>query len=354
MELPRLAFTMGDAAGIGPELIVGVCRDQELYQHARPVVIGHHGIIKRAVSRFGKQQTVVEVKSPDEMDPTPEKILCIHCGHDDVLEVPPATVDRRCGSLAYSCLEKATELVQAGSVDAIVTAPLNKQSLNLAGFTFPGHTEALASLLGYKEASMMLYLPPRENHTHELGLGVVHVTLHMALSEVIQSITHEKIVSRISEIDWIMRRLMFPSKSGTCSVPVQSLQKPRIGVAALNPHAGEGGVFGDEEERVIVPAVREASHSGIEVVGPLPADSLMSRADSGEFDGVVAMYHDQGHVALKLLGFHESVNVTLGLPIVRTSPTYGTAFDIAWRGAARVDGMMNAAKVASVLARSRE
>ena len=122
----------------------------------------------------------------------------------------------------------------------------------------------------------------------------------------------------------------------------------------MNPHACECGVFGDEEERIFFPAVREASHSGIQVVGPLPADSLMSRANSGEFDGVVAMYHDQGHVALKLLGFHESVNITLGLPIVRTSPTYGTAFDIAWRGTARVDGMMNAAKVASVLARAQE
>jgi 4-phospho-D-threonate 3-dehydrogenase / 4-phospho-D-erythronate 3-dehydrogenase len=231
----------------------------------------------------------------------------------------------------------AARLALGRQVDAITTAPLHKEALQLAGHHYPGHTELLAELCGVREFAMMLYLGPDEQMRAPDGLAVVHVTLHTALRTVFDQLTREEIVSKARLVDRFMMQL-------THGV------RPRIGVCSLNPHGGEGGLFGIEEIEVIRPAVEQGIAEGMRLEGPFPADTVMIRARDGQFDAVVAMYHDQGHIALKLLGMHRAVNVTLGLPIVRTSVAHGTAFDLAWQGRAESSSMVEALRVASKLA----
>jgi 4-hydroxythreonine-4-phosphate dehydrogenase len=223
-------------------------------------------------------------------------------------------------------------------IDGIVTAPLSKVALHAAGHHYPGHTELLAEMCGIRDFAMMLYLPPGECVRSAFGLGVAHVTLHQSLRSVFGDLTPLAIVTKCRLASDVMRRL--------------GVERPRVAVCALNPHAGEEGLFGDEERTIIAPAVAEARRAGHNVAGPFPTDTLMMRARDGEFDAVVAMYHDQGHIALKLLGMHAAVNITLGLPIVRTSVAPGTAFDRAWQGAARAEGMVAAILTAAKLATS--
>jgi len=208
--------------------------------------------------------------------------------------------------------------------------------MHRAGHDYPGHTELLAALCEVREFAMMLYLAPHDERPSSSGLAVVHVTLHTALRDVFAALSPEAILTKARLADRFMRRL-------------EGL-RPRIGVCALNPHAGEGGLFGDEELSIIRPAVEQGIAEGLDLEGPLPVDTLMVQARDGRFDAVVAMYHDQGHIALKLLGMHRAVNVTLGLPIVRTSVAHGTAFDIAWQRRAEVGGLVEALRVASRLA----
>jgi 4-hydroxythreonine-4-phosphate dehydrogenase len=288
----------------------------------------------------------VEITSPEEADPSRSTLPCLACGAEDAAQAPPAEIDARGGQAAYDALVAAAELALAGRVDAIVTAPLNKAALWEAGHRYPGHTELLAELCGVQDVAMMLYLSPGERVRSRGGLGVAHVTLHMALREVFEHITAANIGSRIRLADEVMRALLADGAGRAPAPP------PRIGVCALNPHAGEQGLFGDEEQRVIRPAVEQARAQGFTVDGPLPSDTLLSRAAAGEFDAVVAMYHDQGHIALKLLDMHRAVNITLGLPIVRTSVAHGTAFDLAWQGRAQWSGLIEATRVAAALARS--
>ncbi len=232
----------------------------------------------------------------------------------------------------------AAELAVAGRVDGMVTAPIHKAAMWQAGHRYPGHTELLAQLCGVDDFAMMLYLGPQFVRG-PAGLGVVHVTLHMALRDVFAHLSPETVLAKIHLAHDVMGRLKGAA--------------PAIGVCALNPHAGEQGLFGDEETTIILPAVEAARRQGLHVRGPDPADTLLARARDGEFDGVVAMYHDQGHIALKLLGMHQAVNITLGLPIVRTSVAHGTAFDVAWKGQAEFSGMVEALLVAAKLATMR-
>ena len=226
-------------------------------------------------------------------------------------------------------------------MDAIVTSPLHKVALLEAGHDWPGHTELLAHLCGVKEYAMMLYLPPgRPRHGGQAGFGVVHVTLHMALREVFEHLTIDAIDEKIRLANDVFVRIR--KAMGLTGAP-------RIAVAGLNPHAGESGRFGSEEQTVIEPAVMKARERQIDVVGPLPVDTLMPRAVDGGFDAVVAMYHDQGHIALKLLDMFDAVNVTLGLPIIRTSVAHGTAHDIAWQNRAESSGMVQAVLTAARL-----
>ncbi|HTI49403.1 MAG TPA: 4-hydroxythreonine-4-phosphate dehydrogenase PdxA [Planctomycetaceae bacterium] len=346
MTLPRIALTLGDVAGIGPEVVVRAWCEPDLHGWCRPVVVGHPDVVRRAIEMLHAGLDVQPIHRIDEGKPTPGTILCWNPTGNQAAEVPPGGNDGRAGQAACEYLSAATEAALASRVDAITTAPLSKAALHMAGLHYPGHTEILAELCAVRQYAMMLYLTaaaqstaggtPRGDVDRPRALGVVHVTLHTSLRSVPDLVTLSAVLEKIRLIDRFLRDV--------------GCQAPRIAVCALNPHAGEEGLFGDEEARVIAPAVVAAGGEGIDVAGPFPADTLLKRAHAGEFDGVVAMYHDQGHIALKLIGFNRAVNVTLGLPIVRTSPSHGTAFDIAWRGKASGTGMVEAVRVAATLA----
>jgi 4-hydroxythreonine-4-phosphate dehydrogenase len=323
---------MGDPAGVGPEVIVRAWRDKRVHDAATLVAIGHPQILRRAAELLKCNVTVTEVAAISKIGghTNSATIHCLPVVSDDVLDLHPGVVDARAGEAAFQAVRAAAKLALDGEVGGIVTAPLSKAALHAAGHHYPGHTELLAEMCGVTDFAMMLYLPRGEG-----GLGVVHVTLHQSLRSIFSDLTTDAVLTKCRLIDSVMRRL------GSTS--------PRIAVCALNPHAGEDGLFGGEEQTVIAPAVEAARATGIDATGPISADTLMLRARDGEFDAVVAMYHDQGHIAIKLLGMHAAVNITLGLPIVRTSVAHGTAFDRAWQGTARADGMVAAIEVAARL-----
>jgi 4-hydroxythreonine-4-phosphate dehydrogenase len=339
MNKPLLAITMGDPAGIGPETIVRAWDSPGVQQSSRPVVLGHPAVIQRAVNHFAPHLEVQIIQADGLNAETliaPHVVPVLAVTNDDAANVPPGVIDARGGQAAYDALVAAAKLALAGKIAGLVTAPLHKEALHAAGHNFPGHTEMLATLCGVKDVAMALYLPPCDAIRSPRGLAIVHVTLHRALRDVFKDIRVAEILVKTELVADIMRRL-----SG---VP------PRIGVCALNPHAGEGGLFGDEEIKVIRPAVEEAVRKGCAAQGPFPADTLIARARDGEFDAIVAMYHDQGHIAIKLLAMHHAVNITLGLPIVRTSVAHGTAFDRAWQGQGETTGMVAAVQTAAKLA----
>jgi 4-hydroxythreonine-4-phosphate dehydrogenase len=357
---PLIAITLGDPAGIGPEIIVGAWSETVVHEGCRPIVVGHPEILRRAVELWRTNVQVVEIESPAEAEPSADVIPCLPCGSPEVLEVTPGMLDARAGQAAYEAVVLAARLALANEVAAVVTAPLNKEAMHRAGHHYPGHTELLAHLCGVDDYAMMLYLGPYMERFFPYGLAVVHVTLHTALRKVFEALTEEAILSKARLAARFMRRLMrptqtTPSRSGIRehkSTPTDN--RPRIGVCAVNPHAGEGGLFGEEEQRIIRPAVERGNAEGLRLEGPLPTDTLMVRARDGYFDAIVAMFHDQGHIALKLMGMHRAVNVTLGLPIIRTSVAHGTAFDIAWRRIADTGSMIEALRVASRLVEAKE
>jgi 4-hydroxythreonine-4-phosphate dehydrogenase len=330
---------MGDAAGVGPEVIARAWAELALWELARPFVIGQVKVMERALGLTGTQASVEPIANPEEAMPGPSVIPCMDVTGPDLSDLKPGRVDARAGRAAFEFLVTAIDLALAGRVDAITTLPLNKESLRAAGIAHPGHTEILGERCGAADQAMMLYLGP-PGVLARGGLGVVHATLHVALRDVFRLLSRERIERTILFADQGMR-------------PFTDGQPPTVAVAGLNPHAGENGLFGDEERTLIAPAVAQAQARGINVTGPLPADTLFARARRGEFDAVVAMYHDQGHVALKTLGFDQAVNVTLGLPIVRTSVAHGTAFDIAWQGHAETRGLIEAVRVAACIVRER-
>ncbi len=351
---PLIAVTIGDPAGIGPEIIVGAWSETVVHEWCRPLVVGHPEIIRRAVNLWGTGLRVVEIDSPAQAEPSADVIPCIACGSSDVLAVAAGQLDARAGQAAYDAILTATRLALAGQVDAIVTAPLQKEALHRAGHHYPGHTELLAELCGVDDFAMMLYLGPVDEMLAPAGLAVVHVTLHTALRNVFTELTQESILAKARLAHQFMSRLMRPGPSRGAASHRASKIRPRIGICSLNPHGGEGGLFGDEERTIIRPAVERGLAEGLQLEGPLPTDTLMVRARDGRFDAVVAMYHDQGHIALKLLGMHRAVNVTLGLPIIRTSVAHGTAFDIAWQRQAETGSMIEAMRVASRMAAGRK
>jgi 4-hydroxythreonine-4-phosphate dehydrogenase len=326
---PRIAITLGDVAGIGPEVVVRALGSEAVAACCRPLVIGDRRLLDRTAAQ------VVRLAMSDWRRILPDEALSdVLAGSLD--DVVPGTIDPRCGQAAFTWLETGITLALNGEVAALVTAPLSKAALHAAGHPYPGHTEILAERCGVRDFAMMLYLPGGADVRGPHGLAVSHVTLHTSIASVPGLLSQERISETIGLTETFLRRV--------------GCTPPRIGVCALNPHAGEEGLFGDEESRRIRPAVLDARSRGVHCSGPFPADTLFRRAADGEFDGVVAMYHDQGHIALKLLGFGRAVNVTLGLPIVRTSPSHGTAFDIAGQGKADPAGMIAAIRVAAQLA----
>lgn len=334
-----LAFTLGDVAGIGPEIVARAAVHPQVLACGRPLIVGHPKVVQRALRLIGIKAPVNTIASPQEIDRVTTGIACWNPSSVDAANVVVGQISAAAGRAAYDYLVAATRSALQGDIDAIITAPLNKAALHAAGLHYPGHTEILAEQCHVSEFAMMLYLPPGGPIQGEYGLGVAHATLHTSIKSVPQLLTTPRIFETIQLVDEFLRRTGCPN--------------PRVGVCALNPHAGEEGLFGDEESTLIAPAVQEAQRTGIGAIGPIPADALLRRAVHGEFDGVAAMYHDQGHIALKLIGFETAVNVTLGLPIVRTSPSHGTAFDIAWRGKARADGFIAAVRIAAQLVHSK-
>jgi 4-hydroxythreonine-4-phosphate dehydrogenase len=323
---------MGDVAGVGPEVLARAW--PALTEFCRPCVVGDPAWMLRALRLVRSEAEVRTVRDPGAAEPSAALVPCLLATTADLGAVEPARVNAAAGRAAYEWLCRAIDLTLAGAADGIVTAPLHKEGLHLAGVPHPGHTEILAERTGTRRFAMVLYargplLPD--------GLAVIHVTLHMALRDVFRHLSTEAVLEKARLLDALLPPLLG--------------RRPRLAVAALNPHASDGGLFGDEESRLIGPAVAAARAEGLNVSGPWPTDTLFLRARHGEFDGVVAMYHDQGHIALKLLGGLHAVNISAGLPLVRTSVAHGTAYDIAWRGEADAQGMVEAARVAARLSR---
>jgi 4-hydroxythreonine-4-phosphate dehydrogenase len=279
--------------------------------------------MRRALALTGTHAEVV----PPDREASPTVVPCLHATGVDLTGVVPGKVCAAAGRAAYDFLCEAIDRTMRGEADGIVTAPLHKEGLHAAGLRYPGHTEILGERTGTKRFAMLLSAD---------GVTVAHVTLHMALRDVFRHITPQAIRERIDLLDELLPRLLD--------------RRPRIAVAALNPHASDGGLFGDEERTLIAPAVEEARGAGIDVRGPFPADTLFVRAQRGEFDGIVAMYHDEGHIAMKLRSGWRCVNITAGLPIIRTSVAHGTAYDIAGQGVADPASMVEATRVAAKLA----
>jgi len=300
---PKLLITLGDIAGIGPEIVAKAWPKLSIYCH--PVVIG---------------------------DPArlPAGVDCVNPSPVDLSKVQLGIVSPAAGQAAYDWLVYAIDECLAGRADGIVTCPLHKEGLHAAGVNYPGHTEILADRTRAPFHAMLLY-------DDDLPLAVAHVTLHMALNTVFPSITVESVFDKIRLLHEILPRL--------------TGRPARIGVAALNPHASDGGLFGNEEQSIIAPAIVAARTEGITVDGPIPSDAIFLPHNRSRFDGIVAMYHDQGHIAMKLLGGRRAVNITAGLPIVRTSVAHGTAYDIAGQGIADESSLLSAVRVAARLAK---
>ena len=329
MEKPIIAITMGDAAGVGPEIIVKSLSHREVYEQCRPLVIGDAHRMQQA-NRICSTGLAILSLSRAEIDRAAYQAGAVECVDLELIPVdlPWGQLSVKAGEAAYQYLAVAAELALEGKVAAICTAPLNKEALQAAGHKFPGHTELLAHLTRTPEVSMMLTTPK---------LRVIHVTTHIGLIDAIAKIEPGLVERTIAR--------------GHDALEKSGIARPRIGVCGINPHAGENGLFGHgEEEEKIVPAVDACRRRGWKVEGPLPADTLFYRAQRGDFDLVVAMYHDQGHGPVKVLGLESGVNITVGLPVVRTSVDHGTAFDIAGTGKADERSMIEAIRQAVELA----
>lgn len=324
---PVIGITLGDAAGVGPEIIAKALAEQEVYDICRPVVIGDLGIMKRAVAIVGQDLTC---RAIDDVLTGGQEF-----GQIDVIDLrnlpadlPFAQVDPRAGKAAYTYVETAVNLALAGKIAAIATAPLNKDAMNQGGCHFPGHTEILAHLSNTKNYAMMLTGG---------SLRVIHVSTHLALRQACEKVKKERVLKVIELADQAMKKI--------------GIKEPRIAVAGLNPHSGEGGLFGTEEIQEIIPAIECAKALGLQVTGPVAPDTVFYRAAvKKDFDIVVVMYHDQGHIPLKVLGFEEGVNITVGLPFIRTSVDHGTAFDIAGKGIANHMSMLESIRLAALMA----
>ena len=330
MTPPLVAVTMGDPAGVGPEIIAKTFADPDFHARNRALVVGDAGMLKRAAQLVGLPLEINEIPEPEDAAFTP--------GTADVLQVgelPPdlpfGELDAGAGDAAFRYVEKATGLASAGRVAAIATAPLNKEAMHLAGHGYPGHTEILADLTGTEDYAMMLV-------TDELK--VIHVSTHVSLREAIDRAQPERELAVIRLAHESLKKL--------------GVESPRVAVAGLNPHAGENGLFGKEDLEKIRPAVKAALDEGMDASGPWAPDTVMMRARQGYFDVVVVQYHDQGHIPIKLMGFDTGVNVTVGLPFFRTSVDHGTAFDIAGTGKADHASLEAALDLARSLAGAEE
>mgnify|MGYP005850992801 CR=1 FL=1 len=329
MRRPILALTMGDPAGIGPEIILKAIASGKWDRRARLLIVGDQRIINRTASWLGMTAPAFEfVDDPQDGLYEAKCITLLDMQNASPIDCPPGQLRPESGRAAVEYVNKACDLAMTGKVNAIVTAPVNKAAMHAAGFLFPGQTELLASRTGTQKVTMLLA---------SRKLRVVHISMHTSLREAIERVTFERVIETIRLADQACHSI--------------GLRNPRIGVAGLNPHAGEDGLFGKEEMEIIHPAIKEACRGGLCVTGPWPPDTIFRDAVMGKHDIVVAMYHDQGHIPMKVLAFETGVNVSIGLPIIRTSVDHGTAFDIAGKGVAKIDSLQEAIRVALTMVR---
>jgi len=328
-ERPLIAVTMGDPAGIGPEVVCRALSEADLTAEARLLVIGSRLVLTQRAERFGIPVELPTVSNPGQLEGGGPDAALLEPAGVELAQLQLGKASAVGGRLAMACIEEAIRLCLTGTVEAMVTGPINKQALLLSGSAFPGHTEMLASRTGSRKATMMLVGG---------GLRVALVTTHVALRRLPGLITAERILQTIEVTDRALKDWF-------------GVAEPRIAVCALNPHAGDGGRFGNEDATTVAPAVTEAKKRGIDCTGPLPSDTLFYQVHQGCYDAAVALYHDQGLIPLKLLAFDSGVNVTLGLPIIRTSVDHGTAYDIVEEGVASPTSMIEAVKLAAEFAR---
>jgi 4-hydroxythreonine-4-phosphate dehydrogenase len=327
---PLLVITMGDAAGSGPEIITKTLADREVRAICRPVVVGDAATMKAALEITRVPGKVKAIKKLSEASFKDGVIEVIDLHNIQLDKLVRGKIDPAAGRAAYEYIKLATEMTLAGECDAIVTSAINKEALNKAGYHYDGHTQILAELCGVSSVAMMLVSGK---------LRVSHVSTHVSLLKAIERARPERIITVLKLTDEAVRQM--------------GIAVPRLAVAGLNPHSGEGGLFGDEEIKYITPAIEEARRQGMNVIGPLPPDSVFLRTSEGQFDAAIAMYHDQGHIAVKMLGITHGVNVILGLPIIRTSVDHGTNFGKAGKGTADPTSLIEAIKLAGVMCRNR-
>jgi len=326
-ERPLVAITMGDPAGIGAEVTARALDDDWVYQKCKPFVVGSTSAMGEALGLIDSSASARTAHSIEEVEGRPGAIDVLDLENLDFGAIEYGKVSPAAGKASVEWILKAGELAAEGLVQAIATAPINKEACSLAGYKDIGHMEIFQSQTGAKSVATMLMAG---------GLRVVHLTTHRSLRIACDYVTRENVLEKITLTDRSFREWGFA--------------RPRIGVAALNPHASDGGLLGDEEERQIAPAVREAQAAGIEATGPVPADTVFNQAIDGKYDAVIAMYHDQGHIPIKVHDWAHSVSVNLGLPFIRTSVDHGTAFDIAGKGVADAESMLESIRVAVSLA----
>jgi 4-hydroxythreonine-4-phosphate dehydrogenase len=305
---PRIGITMGDPAGIGAEIICRAVADLPDSERASARVFGTLSVLERANKLAG---TGLSFEANGSSARTGQ-VSAVDINISEAEAIPDGKVSAAAGACSYAYIDRAVKAALAGEIDVIVTAPISKEALHAAGHKFAGHTELLAHLTGATSSFMLLASEK---------LSTIHVSTHVSLAGAIARATTERELATIKVGNAFMQRL--------------GIAKPRIAVAGLNPHSGENGLFGTDEPERIIPAIEAARRGGIDVRGPVPGDTVFLRAVQGEFDLVVAQYHDQGHIPTKLIAFDTTINVSLGLPILRVSVDHGTAFDIAWKGVAR-------------------
>jgi 4-hydroxythreonine-4-phosphate dehydrogenase len=326
----KIGITMGDINGIGPEVIMKALKDQRILQDCTPVIYGSGRVFGYYRKALNIQDFVYQsCRSADDV--VQRKVNVISVWSEEV-DVQVGQVTTEGGKCAYQALEHATKDLASGKIDVLVTAPISKEAMGKAGFPFPGHTEYLADLSGEEEALMVMVSEK---------LRVALVTVHVPLKEIVSQLTKEKVVAKIKAFEQTLKKDF-------------GVIKPRIAVLGLNPHAGENGKMGSEEQEIISPAIQQVRNAGMMVFGPYPADGLFGSEQRAQFDGILAMYHDQGLTGFKAVAFEDGVNFTAGLPIVRTSPDHGTAFDIAGKNLANPQSLLSAIYTAIDVFRNRQ
>jgi 4-hydroxythreonine-4-phosphate dehydrogenase len=337
-DRPIIAITIGDPAGVGPEVVLKALAQPKLLDICCPLVVGDADLVDHAARQLKVQINLKRISNPDAIDGDAQEAVVLHMPGVDLTSFQPGMLSADSGEASLDYLECAIDLTLSGKTAAIATGPINKVALHLAGSPYRGHTQLLADRCGVKQVSMMLLTPGRLSEPH--WLRVSHATTHIALKDVPAKLTPDGLRSTIRLTHECLQNL--------------GLSRARLAVAGLNPHAGDGGLMGEEELLWIQPLVAACRIDGFDVEGPLPADTVFLRATQGEFDAVVALYHDQGHIAVKMHGFENAVNMSLGLPIIRTSVDHGTAFDIAWQGRADPASMIAAIELAATMAAQQQ